>query len=68
MRRYVSDWLEDNAEVAHANRLREIGERDGRITTAVMYRPIIPDPNGDLRRNQPAMFVVVSEFDWPARS
>jgi hypothetical protein len=66
MRRYVSDWLEDNAE-SLANRLREIGERDGRIIS-VMYRPTIPDPNGDLRRNQPAMFVVVSEFDWPARS
>jgi hypothetical protein len=66
MRRYVSDWLEDNAE-SLANRLREIGERDGRIIS-VMYRPIIVDPNGDLRRNQPAMFVVVSEFDWPARS
>jgi hypothetical protein len=66
MRRYVSDWVEDNAE-SLANRLREIGERDGRIIS-VMYRPIIVDPNGDLRRNQPAMFVVVSEFDWPARS
>jgi hypothetical protein len=66
MRRYVSEWVEDNAE-SLANRLREIGERDGRIIS-VMYRPIIVDPNGDLRRNQPAMFVVVSEFDWPARS